>query len=516
MKSLRFVSAEALVSNPQVARKSLRNVAHNLYPLLFKASYLLDQGEVIHDLLENWPLTEFNLGSLLGQTADHPGDIRSRACRTCLEACLRGLRDYVLNDSSVYSKRLRVVDLTGIKDVEVQLCKCKKSLGRWGRTRLLATLCLELLGEVQKQQPGSSGSGVGIDVLVNLFVTDGNYEAVAQALKMRRASPLKLRCVTFRADSLDRAKLFSVLRLAEPESLQKLEVVHNVRLQMEHLEGLLSHVGFSQLVSLTLPARTFDVHRLTAEEELVLASIGEKLSQMTHLTELSLAFSTLTGKLRKLLSPLRTPLRALELANCSLSYADMAFLANGLHSFHLEVLDLSGHSVVALYPSTFFKLLNQASQTLRVLSLEECSIEDSHVNRMIMGLIPCRKLQEFKFLGNPLTSRALKCLFRAFTELPKLKSIEFPVPKDCYPDGTSYPLDDSSLPNFDHQKYEEIARELQAILLQANRDDIKASTPLYGSYDPDIHETSNELGSFLLQSLKNALESFSTALQKME
>uniref|UniRef100_A0A8B9UFX0 Uncharacterized protein n=1 Tax=Anas zonorhyncha TaxID=75864 RepID=A0A8B9UFX0_9AVES len=109
--------------------------------------------------------------------------------------------------------------------------------------------------------------------------------------------------------------------------------------------------------------------------------------------------------------PLKTPLKMLDVSNCSLNHDDMAYLANSLHSYHLEVLDLSGHDIPGLYPSTFFKLLSHSSSVLRSLILEDCNIQDSHVNMLILGLSPCHKLQDFKFLGNPLSSEALKQLF---------------------------------------------------------------------------------------------------------
>lgn len=135
---------------------------------------------------------------------------------------------------------------------------------------------------------------------------------------------------------------------------------------------------------------------------------------------------------------------------------------------------------------------------------------------MILGLSPCSQLQEFKFLGNPLSASALQRLFAALCELPRLRHIEFPVPKDCYPEGTAYPQDEMSVSKFDQQKYDMIAEDLRAVLLRASREDIQASTPLFGSFDPDIHETSNELGTFLLQAFKTALENFSRALEEME
>ncbi|KAM9199187.1 leucine-rich repeat-containing protein 14B [Mergus octosetaceus] len=515
MKSLRFLSAEAFVSNAEFARKSLSSVAHNLFPLLFKASYLLEQGEVIHDLVKNWPLVDFNMGKLLGTTVDYQEDLSHRTCSVCLESCLTGLRDYVLHHPSPYVKRLKLVDLTGIKDVEVQFCDCKKPMGRWARTELLSKLCLELLVHLQQMQCKPCTFKISIDVLVDLFVTERNYELVVQALLQKCYCPLKICCVAFRADNLALQKFLYIIKLTEPSLLRKLEVVHNVRLEMEHLEILFNSIHFPLLMSLTLPARTFNVQRHTATDELMLTTIGEKMGEMTQLTELSLAFSILTGRIQKLLSPLKTPLKMLDVSNCSLNHDDMAYLANSFHSYHLEVLDLSGHDIPGLYPSTFFKLLSHSSSVLRSLILEDCNIQDSHVNMLILVLSPCHKLQDFKFLGNPLSSEALKHLFTFLCELPMLKNVEFPVPMDCYPIGISYPIDDASLCRFDHQKYEKIAEELNLILLQGNREDVKASTPLFGSYDAAVQETNEELGAYLIMSFKETLEKFTASLSKM-
>ncbi|XP_010157058.1 PREDICTED: leucine-rich repeat-containing protein 14B [Eurypyga helias] len=515
MKSLRFISAEAFVSNAEFARKSLSGVAHNLFPLLFKASYLLEQGEVIHDLVENWPLVDFNMGKLLGTTADYQEDLSHRTCSMCLESCLTGLRDYVLHHPSPCVKRLKVVDLTGIKDVEFQFCQCKKRMGRWARTQLLSKLCLELLLYPQRTQRNPGTFGISIDVLIDLFVTERNYDLVAQALLKKCYCPLKICCVAFRSDNLALQKFFSIIKLTDPSLLRKLEIVHNVRLEMEHLEILFNSIHFPLLMSLTLPARTFNVRRFTAADERMLASIGEKMGEMTQLTELSVSFSVLTGRIQKLLSPLKTPLKMLDVSNCSLNHADMAYLANSVHASHLEALDLSGHNIPDLYPSTFFKLLSHSSSVLRSLTLEECNIQDTHVNMLILGLSPCQKLQEFKFLGNPLSSQALKHLFTFLCELPALKNVEFPVPRDCYPLGITYPIDDASLSRFDYQKYESVAEELDLILLQANRKDVKASTPLFGSYDAAVQETNNELGAYLINSFKETLEKFTASLNKM-
>ncbi|KAM9694384.1 leucine-rich repeat-containing protein 14B [Trichechus inunguis] len=512
MRSLRCLSAEALAAHAPAALQSLDCVAHNLYPLLFKASYLLEQADLVQALLVRWPLEEFRLGALLGPGADHPEDLRDRPCRPCLEACVRGLRGHVLRAES--RTRLRLADLTGLRDVQEPRCRCRRTLGRWGRTELLARACFELQAEPRVARRPT------VEVLADLFVTNGNFEAVVRALRPAGPAPLRLLCPSFRADSLRPAQLLQVVRLAGPGALRRLEVVHNVQLHAGHVEQLLAQVRFPRLTALTLPAKAFDAPPahgpVPHHEDSHLTAIARALGQMTQLTELSVSFSRLTGKIQELLGSLQTPLRTLDLANCALNHADMAFLADCPHAAHLEVLDLSGHDLASLYPSTFFRLLRRAAPSLRTLTLEECGIGDQHVNRMVLGLSPCLQLQELRLLGNPLSARALRRLFAALCELPGLRRIEFPVPRDCYPEGATYPQDELAMTKFDQQKYEEVAGELRAVLLQAGREDIQASTPLFGTFDPNIQETRQELGAFLLQSFRSALEKFSRALEQME
>lgn len=291
MRSLRFACAEALVSQPGAA---LDGVAHDLYPLLFKASYLLERAELVRRLLRRWPLREFRLAALLGPGADHAGDLRARACGPCLEACVRGLAEHALRGAP----RLRLADLTGVRDGRAPQCPCGRALGRWGRTELLARTCCEL-------QAGARAGRRAVEVRADLFVTRRNVRAVARALAPAGPAPLRLRCASLRADSLGAAELLRLLRLAGPAELRQLQVVHNVRLHAGHVRQLLAPRRLPQLVSLTLPARALDAPAAGAPaadgEDALLASIAWELGQMTRLAELSVAFSTLTGKLQKLL-----------------------------------------------------------------------------------------------------------------------------------------------------------------------------------------------------------------------
>lgn len=194
-----------------------------------------------------------------------------------------------------------MVDLTALRDVEHQACPCRSTLGRWARTHLLTRMCYETVVTMQDTNMYLWAFETSVDVRLNAFVTGRNYELVAQVFHLMRYCPLKLRFVGLRADSLSLKQLFYVLRLAEPECISKLEMVHNVPLEAVHLEVLLSKLDLSKLQSLTLPTGALDMRRLGSDEEDLLATIGNLLAQISCLTELYIGFSTLTGHLRRLL-----------------------------------------------------------------------------------------------------------------------------------------------------------------------------------------------------------------------
>lgn len=187
----------------------------------------------------------------------------------------------------------------------------------------------------------------------------------------------------------------------------------------------------------------------------------------------------------------------------------MTYLSNSLHSESLVHLDLSGHNIFDSFSTSFHKLLSRCSATITCLALEECDIEDEHMDAFTNALACCQGLEELKLLGNPLTSAALQRLFSTLTAgFPKMRYVEIPVPRECYSEDVTYPLDDSVLLQYDRGLFDEIRARLMGVLEGAGRGSVEVCTPLMGAYDPDINETSNELGMSMLKSFNTVIGNF--------
>lgn len=89
------------------------------------------------------------------------------------------------------------------------------------------------------------------------------------------------------------------------------------------------------------------------------------------------------------------------------------------------------------------------------------------------------------------------------------------MPRDCYPENVTYPLDDTTLMRYDQVKFCEARAELVGILERAGKGHVEVCSPLFGVFDPDINETCNELGVFMVNSFRDVVGNFMGAITEV-
>lgn len=82
------------------------------------------------------------------------------------------------------------------------------------------------------------------------------------------------------------------------------------------------------------------------------------------------------------------------------------------------------------------------------------------------------------------------------------------MPRDCYPEDVSYPMDETVLLQYDREMFQDVRGQLMGILQGAGRGNVEVVTPLLGAYDADINETSNELGVSMVKSFNSVIGNF--------
>uniref|UniRef100_UPI0035902618 leucine-rich repeat-containing protein 14B-like isoform X1 n=2 Tax=Myxine glutinosa TaxID=7769 RepID=UPI0035902618 len=514
MESLEFWSAHALVHWPR-ATAALQVVLPDVYPLLFKMSFLEEKVDWLYEVTRTWPLPVLSLTNLLAG---------SSPCASCLYAFFAGLRDHVgrsgtSTDDGAKSTTsalwgscpLHTVDLMGVQDGQKATCLCGKTLGRWGRTQALAQACVE--ATMIQQRTSSPGS---IQVIINAFVTKQNCNNVLTALRAGPNAPITISCTELRVDNLELEQVLELVQLIGP--LERLDMVHNVRLGFNGLPALLPHCHLHTLRALSLPPRAVDVLKMGPDLE----KTSLALAALSSLAELNMPYSRLTGHVQQLFGGMVCSLSTLDFSGCGLSSADLRWLAQAPIFTGLQKLDFSSHPLGQLSPTAVYRMIRRTGPLLESLRLEDCDLGDGEMTLLLASLRGHTQLKHFSLTGNIFSSNGLKCLVSWMaSHLPALQRLEYHIPPDCFPSQVENPLNPNSTSpqqattgQPDGVRVALLHSQLNNIVAQAGRSDLHLEAGLQGGgeIDFDMKETWGELRSALLQSLSDSIKSYLDSL----
>uniref|UniRef100_A0A8C4NCR4 Leucine rich repeat containing 14B n=1 Tax=Eptatretus burgeri TaxID=7764 RepID=A0A8C4NCR4_EPTBU len=497
MESLEFWSAHALVHWPRPTM-ALQVVLPDLYPLLFKMAFLEEKVDWLYEVTRTWPLPVLSLTNLLGMSEAPVSTPCACPCASCLYAFFAGLRDYVGRSGMITDG-----------DGQYATCLCGKTLGRWGRTQALAQACIEV-GMIH-QRTSTPGS---IQVIINAFVTKQNCNNVLTALRAGPNAPITMSCSELRVDNLE---LEQLVQLIGP--LERLDMVHNVRLGFNGLSALLPHCHFHTLRALSLPPRAVDVLKMGPDLE----KTSLALAALSSLTELNMPYSRLTGHVQQLLGGMVCSLSILDFSGCGLSSADLRWLSQAPIATDLQKLDFSSHPLGQLSPTAVYRMIRRTGPLLESLRLEDCDLGDGEMTLLLASLRGHKQLKHFSLTGNVFSSNGLKCLVSWMaSHLPRLQRLEYHIPQDCFPSQVGNPVNPNSASpqqpmtvQPDAVRVALLHSQLINIVAQAGRADLQLEAGLHGGgeIDFDMKETWGELRSALLQSLSDSIKNYLDSLK---
>ncbi|NWS89259.1 LRC14 protein, partial [Toxostoma redivivum] len=418
-----------LCARRMVAHHPLPTLPAHLYPVLFQVAFLDGRSLVLRDLVATWPFPVLHFQRLLG----HRELLQYHDYKLCVEAIIQAVVAQLVKPG--HHSSLRVLDITGLPAV----------IPTWFSTEVLAKACMEVSRYQQefqrrrsKRHKGCTGAVTappqtsGVDVHADLYVSISCYSILRDALPTGIAHLLRLKCREFVSDELLASQIVTLLESLDPSCLRRVKLWLN-KFRLTGLSVILPHLSrFPELRSLSFQeGNVYNLDRMPESADGI-RCVARHLGMLPNLRELSLGYSRLSGNLRHILSDLQAPLESLELDCCFLVPADIAFLSQSFHTAALKKLNLSGHNISQGLLEPLQLLLEETSASLLYLELECCSMDNSHLHALLPTLLRCSRLRFLRLYDNPLCMAALKDLLQKTLELPDLKLVVYPQPRDCF------------------------------------------------------------------------------------
>ena len=200
---------------------------------------------------------------------------------------------------------------------------------------------------------------------------------------------------------------------------------------------------FARLSALDLSCNNI---ALTHEPTSVL--LAETLSSLPQLRRLDLSNNRIKNKLRQITSGIPCALEYLKVSACGLTGQDLVYLAMSHHLAGLKELDLSennlGRHIVATQA-----LMRAISDTIVVLELEDCDIEESYWKTLFANNTSMRNLRFMNISrNNNLSAEPLMTVTTQLTHVRSLEVVQASYPVECYLSPFEMDVNDTAMEFF--------------------------------------------------------------------
>lgn len=164
-----------------------------------------------------------------------------------------------------------------------------------------------------------------------------------------------------------------------------------------HLEHILPNL---QSFGETLTFLDFSGNLVDFSPNLHSASMTvEFFKSLKNLTRLDLSFCKLKRQLKRFLSVIKNGLIFLNLSNCDLSETDMIYLSSCHHCETLRELNLNENNF-STSTSSLCCLLKKCRNSLRILNLQQCRLQNSQAERIFVHLCTLENIEMINITKN--------------------------------------------------------------------------------------------------------------------
>ncbi|XP_052031770.1 PRAME family member 8-like [Apodemus sylvaticus] len=435
--TLQQLALDALLRNDAIDSFDLDHLPTMLFPPLFLEAFNGRHTEILKAMVAAWPFSYLPLGPLL-----KTNDVEM------LQAVLDGID--ILLTQTVLPRKLQVLDLRVVH---------QDFWDAWAEKE--DSVCsADVL--IKKQVPDYN-LGYPLrqcfQVVTNLalFFSLNKHQTCLLQWAQERKDSLQLCCLKMKICDFPLEIIREVFNMFQPKYIEELEINTN---QVMYFLSFFGHFlgEMRNLLKFHLHQTHFNFSLMNTVKDVKMcaAQFFSQFSKLNHLQHLYVNGAHFSyDNMKELFRCLKNPLESLSMVFCHLSVSDLKHMSECQRLYQLKHLHFYG----VLFSESCFKrlqiLLENISETLQTLQIENCRMTDSQLKVLLPTLIHCSQLTLVNFYDNDFSTPVLKDLLQCMANLSKLTVERYPAPLECYND----------MGNVVAERFSQVCRELKDILM---------------------------------------------------
>ncbi|XP_006820572.1 leucine-rich repeat-containing protein 14-like [Saccoglossus kowalevskii] len=432
-KPLVDISAAVLVKDLSSVESAIFLIPTVLFETLICAAVLGEHTLVCRTLVWNWPFEAMSFGCML---PIKDNKVNFQKLKSVFSNYKSGVGAAILLAvGDMKNTKLKLVDIRDF-DVDYQLTAlCAQistsSLQKRGDFKARANneqLTKKAAVKLRSKLPVYKDP---LKILIDGMIDSENSLGVLAALRLHSVCPVSMKCCNTSCISIGPQMTRQVLSELDPKYCCGV----NISMNMLQYEGLISVIPeISKLSNLRALGVSYNLIKFSHDLRVVEqndSNFVDLFSKLSQLKRLDLNHNWIGGSLRKLLKGILRSLQYLDLRMCTLSAADIAYLATCQHTREMEELLLSNNKLSECTESAFTLIIN-CSETLKHLWMNTCKLGlvPGVANRLVHAIVNCPYLQTLSIAGNDLTEIDLLKILKACVQLPCMGQVIISPPSD--------------------------------------------------------------------------------------